>query len=45
MERFLIGLHFGANSKCQLNTVWIDLNGAFQLEMKPQHRLILLHLA
>ena len=37
---------YGANSKYQFNAVRIDIdfNRAFQLEMKPQYSLILLHL-
>ena len=35
---------YGKTSKCQLSTIWINVNRAFQLEMKPQYCLILLHL-
>ena len=44
VERFFIVHHHGANSEPQLNTVGINKIRAFQLEIKPQHCLILLHL-
>ena len=34
-KRFFIMLHYGTNSKHQLNNVQINLNGAFELEIKP----------
>ena len=42
---FFIVHHYGANSEPQLNTVYIDKDGAFQLEIKSQCCLILLDLA
>ena len=42
---FFIAHHHGANSEHQLNTICIDQNRVFQLNIKPQCCLILLHLA
>ena len=45
VKRFFIVHHYGANSEPQLNTVYINKDRAFQLEIKSQCCLILLHLA
>ena len=42
---FFIVHHYGTNSEPQLNAVYIDKDGAFQLKIKSQCCLILLHLS